>query len=323
MRPLASAAAGAILAGLLAAGCAQGPAGPPRPSVESCAEFGITAIKHRVTVTSLPAACRGLTRAQVNLAVGQALYAMTSNVHGKAERRARARELSPLLGRLVTTVPAQRSLPSAPAPAAGHASGPSLGLAALISWLITVGLGSWMMARWITRGGFRRARLSQAGLPPSLIFTHFGLAVAGLLAWGAYLATGLAAAAWTGCVLLLPVAGLGMALVSLWLPERSLATATVAATQAVPAGAGATPGASPAPGVVAPAGMGTAPGAGMAPGAGTAPGVGTPPGAGTAPGPVGPDPPPARHPPTLIVAAHGVFAVATILFALLAAVGSH
>jgi hypothetical protein len=304
MRPLASAAAGAVLAGLLAAGCARGPAGPPRPSVESCAEFGITAIKHRVTVTSLPAACRGLTRAQVNLAVGQALDAMTSNVHGKAERRARVRELSPLLGRLVTTVPAQRSVPPAPAPVGGHASGPTLGLAALISWLITVGLGSWMMARWITRGGFRRARLSKAGVPPSLIFTHFGLAVAGLLAWGVYLVTGLAAAAWTGCVLLLPVAGLGMALLSLWLPERPLATGTVTAAQAVPAGAGA------APGVVAPAAAGTAPGAGTAPAAGTAP------------GPVSPDPPSARHPPALIVAAHGVFAVATILFALLAAVGS-
>jgi len=161
-----------------------------------------------------------------------------------------------------------------------------------------------MMARWITRGGFRRARLSKAGLPPSLIFTHFGLAVAGLLVWGAYLATGLAAAAWAGCLLLLPVAGLGMALLILWLPERSLARATVTAAQAVPAGAGA------APGVVAPTGVGTAPG------------MGTPPGAGTAPGPVSPDPPPARHPPALIVAAHGVFAVATILFALLAAVGS-
>jgi hypothetical protein len=282
-----------MLAGLLATGCAHGPAAPPRASVESCAEFGITAIKHRVTVTSLPAACRGLTKAQVNLAVGQALYAMTSNVHGKAQRRARALELSPLLGRLVSAVPAQRSRPTAPAPAVGRASGPALGLAALISWLITVGLGSWMMARWITRGGFRRARLSKAGLPPSLIFTHFGLAVAGLLAWSAYLATGLAAAAWTGCALLLPVAGLGMALVSLWLPERSLATATVPAAQAVPAGAG------------------------------TAPAGGTAPAAGTAPGPVNPDPPSARHPPALIVAAHGVFAVATILFALLAAVGSH
>jgi len=290
----ACAAAGVMLAGLLAAGCAQRPAGPPRPSVESCAEFGISAIQHHVTVTSLPAACRGLTRAQVNLAVGQALYAMTSNVHGKAQRRARARELSPLLGQLVSTVPAQRGPPLAPAPKGGQASGPALGYAALISWLITVGLGSWMMARWITRGGFRRARLSKAGLPPSLIFTHFGLAVAGLLVWGAYLATGLTAAAWAGCVLLLPVAGLGMALLSLWLPERSLVAttvpaATIPAAQAVPAGATA----------------------------GTAV-----PGANAAAGAASPGPPAARHPPALIVAAHGVFAVATILFALLAAVGS-
>jgi predicted membrane-bound mannosyltransferase len=140
-----------------------------------------------------------------------------------------------------------------------------------------------MMTRWITRGGFRRARLSKAGVPPSLIFTHFGLAVAGLLVWGAYLATGLAAAAWTACVLLLPVAGLGMALVSLWLPERSPAATTVPAA-AVPAGQ-AVP-------------------------------------VGVAAGAAGPGPPTARHPPALIVAAHGVFAVATILFALLAAVGS-
>jgi len=284
-----------MFAGLLAAGCARGPAGPPPPSVESCAEFGISAIQHHVTVTSLPAACRGLTRAQVNLAVGQALYAMTSNVHGKAERRARARGLSPLLGRLVTSVPAQRSPLPPPAAGGGQASSPVLGFAALISWLITVGLGSWMMARWITRGGFRRARLGKAGVPPSLIFTHFGLAVAGLLVWGAYLATGLAAAAWAACVLLLPVAGLGMALVSLWLPERSLTASTVPAAT-VPAG--------------------------QAVPAGTVAGAAAVAGANGAAEAASPGPPTARHPPALIVAAHGVFAVATILFALLAAVGS-
>jgi hypothetical protein len=40
------------------------------------------------------------------------------------------------------------------------------------------------------------------------------------------------------------------------------------------------------------------------------------------PGPASPHPPPARHPPALIVAAHGVFAVATIPLAPLAAAGS-
>jgi hypothetical protein len=275
----AAAAAGLALAGLLAAGCARAPARPLRASVESCALSGVAAIKHRVIVTALPAACRGLTRAQVNFAVGSALYAMTGTVHGRARRRARMLELSPLLAHLVSLVPAQRGPPPEPAPGARRAGGPSLGLLALISWLVTVGLGAWMMGRWITRGGFRRARASKAGLPPSLIFAHFGLAVAGLLAWITYLATGATGVAWAACALLLPVAGLGMALVSLWLPERSLAAATRPAAQPVPA-VGATP-------VL-----------------------------------VSVDPPPARHPPALIVAAHGAFAVATILLALLAAVGS-
>jgi hypothetical protein len=273
------AAAGVILAGLLAGGCGHGPAAPPGPSVQSCASFGINAIEHHVTVTSLPAACRGLTRAQVNYAVGRAIYAMTATVHGKARRRALTLKLSPLLAHLVSTVPAQSGQPPVPAPAAGRASGPSLGLAALISWLITVGLGAWMMARWVARGGFRRGRRGDAVLPPSVTFAHFGLAVAGLLAWIAYLATGLAGLAWTACALLLPVAGLGMVLV-LWFPERSVAAAPLPAAQAVPAGAG------------------------------------------PAPAPASPGPPPSRHPPVPIAAAHGVFAVATILFALLAAVGS-
>ena len=275
----ARAAAGIILAGLLAAGCGHGPTGPPRPSVQSCTSFGINALKHRVTVTSLPAACKGLTRAQVNYAAGRALYAVSGTVHGKAQRRALALKLSPLLAHLVSTVPAQPAQPAAPPPAAGRASGPPLRRAALVSWLITVGLGAWMIVGWIARGGFRRARRGDAVLPPSVTFAHLGLAVAGLLAWIAYLATGLAGLAWAACGLLLPVAGLGMVLV-LWFPERSLAAAPLPAAQAVPAGAG------------------------------------------RAPAPARPGRPPSAHPPVPIVAVHGVFAVATILFALLAAVGS-
>ncbi len=272
-----SAVAGVMLAGLVAAGCTHQSASPRRASVESCIQFGISAIKRHVTVISVPAACQGLTRAQVNFAVGSALHAMADRAHGKARQRKRAGKLSPFLAHLVTTVPEQRSRPPASAPAARQASRTTLGLVALFTWLITVGLGSWMMARWIAHGGLRRARAGQARLPPSMIFAHFGLAVTGLLAWIVYLVTGLTSVAWSACVLLLPVTGLGIALVILSLPERSLAASTISAAQAVPVGA--------------------------------------------ASGPLRDDPPPARHPPALIVAAHGVFAVATILFALLAALG--
>ncbi len=113
-----------------------------------------------------------------------------------------------------------------------------------------------------------------------MIFAHFGLAVTGLLGWIIYLVTGLTSVAWIACVLLLPVTGLGIALVIVSLPERSLAAAPISAAHAVSAGAGA------------------------------------------APVPLMDDPAPARHPPAMIVAAHGVFAVATILSALLATVGS-
>jgi manganese efflux pump family protein len=290
-----------LLAGLLAAGCTRGPAGPPRASVESCTRFGINAIEHHITVRSVPAACRGLTRAQVNFAVGHAIDAMAATVHGKARLRARARDLSPLLAHLVTTVPAQRSQP-VPAAAPRRASGPALGLLALISWLITVGLGTWMVVRWIARGGLRRAHFGRSVLPPSVTLAHFGLAVAGLLAWIAYLATGLTGLAWVACVFLLPVAGLGMALV-FWVPERpaTATAATATAATAVPA----TVAAAASPAATVPAAQAV------------------PVGAGAAAAPAGLGPPPlARHPPALIVAAHGVFAVTTILLALLAAVGS-
>jgi hypothetical protein len=48
-----------------------------------------------------------------------------------------------------------------------------------------------------------------------LNFTHFGLALTGLLAWISYLATGLAGLAWAGCGLLLAAASLGTTLVFL------------------------------------------------------------------------------------------------------------
>ena len=273
----ACAVAGVILAGLAAAGCAQ-PARPRQASVAACTEFGVSAIERHVTVTSVPAACAGLTRAQVNFAVSSALHAMAVGAHGKVRQRERAVKLSHFLAHLVVAVPGQRSGAPVSALAVRQVSRTAPGLVALVTWLITAGLGSAMLARRITRGGVRRARPGPAQVPPSVIFAHAGLAVTGLLTWIIYLVTGLASVAWTACVLLLPAAGLGMALVIISLPERSVPEAITSAAQAVPAGG--------------------------------------------APAQLAGDPPPGQHPSALIVAAHGVFAVATILFALLAALGA-
>ena len=274
----ASAAAGVMLAGLAAAGCSHQSAGPPQASVGSCFQFGISAIKHHVTVTSLPAACQGLTRAQVNFAVGSALHVMAIGPGGKMGERKRVAQFSPFLAHLAATVPAQPSPPvSAPvsAPAAKLASRTALGLIALVTWLITVGLGAAMMVRWIARGGLRRDRAGHTRFPPPMIFAHFGLAVTGLLVWIAYLVTGVTSVAWIASALLLPVTGLGMAVLIASLPERSLTVTEIPAGQAVLAGTAHVD-----------------------------------------------DPPPTRHPPLVVVAAHGAFAMATILFAILAAIGS-
>jgi hypothetical protein len=261
-RGIRATAVAVMLAGLAATGCTHQPAGPQQASVESCIQFGVNAIKHHVTVTSLPAACQGLTRAQINFAVGSALHAMAAGGGGKVGERKRVAQFSPFLAHLASAVPEQHSRPPVSAPSAQLPSRTALGLAALFSWLVTVGLGSAMLVRWIAHGGLRRARADHARFPAPMIFAHFGLATTGLLAWIAYLVTGLTSVAWIASALLLPVTGLGIAVLLASLAERPL-TAT-----AVQGG-----------------------------------------------------PPPARHPPSAIVAAHGVFAVATILFAILAAIG--
>ena len=112
----------------------------------------------------------------------------------------------------------------------------------------------------------RHGAQSGHGRGPVLNFTHFGLALTGLLAWIGYLATGVTGLAWAACGLLIPVAGLGMALVFL-APARSPVTTATAARP-------------------------------------------------------GDDPPPVRHPPALVVAAHITAASITILLAVLAAIGS-
>lgn len=90
--------------------------------------------------------------------------------------------------------------------------------ATLISWLVTAGIGAFMLRSWLTRGGLRRERARAGGLPPQLIFGHAGLAVTGLLVWCVYAATEVKAAAWTAVAMLMLTVGLGLSTVTLWTP---------------------------------------------------------------------------------------------------------
>jgi hypothetical protein len=93
-----------------------------------------------------------------------------------------------------------------------------MAIATLATWMVTVGIGAYMLRTWIARGGPRVQRARPGGLPPVVVYGHAGLAITGLAIWVSYLATGLAGLAWSAAGLLLPVVGLGTAMVTIWTP---------------------------------------------------------------------------------------------------------
>jgi hypothetical protein len=104
-----------------------------------------------------------------------------------------------------------------PSSAAAAAPSRTLALVTLITWLIDAGSGGYMLRTWIARGGLRRQRASDR-LAPRVVFGHFGMATTGLLVWLSYLATGWIVLAWLAVGLLMLVIGLGVSTVTLWTP---------------------------------------------------------------------------------------------------------
>ncbi|MEU0153503.1 hypothetical protein [Micromonospora fulviviridis] len=98
-----------------------------------------------------------------------------------------------------------------------------MGIAALVTWLITAAGGFVMLGTWITRGGHRPG--SGSRLAPGLVFGHFALAAIGLVLWIAYLVVDNDVLAWVAFGLLLPVALLGFTMLARWIPARRSGTA--------------------------------------------------------------------------------------------------
>jgi hypothetical protein len=221
--------AAGVLAALLLVGCSSAATTPPGPSAQSCYAFGVRALERHVTVTAVPAACAGLSPATVNLAVSRAVREVAGPRPKAAERRLAERE-GARLAYLIRTVPPARPARQT-APQAGPGSQVPLSVAALVAWLVTAAAGSYLLAGWLRHAGWlrllmpsrdrarARARGRTGGMPPLIILGHFGLAVAGLGLWIAFMASDVRALAWTAAGLLLPTAGLGMATLVTALPE--------------------------------------------------------------------------------------------------------
>jgi len=291
--------------------------GAPQATVQGCTAYGVYAIQHRITVTSTPAACQGLSRAEINQAAARAIIQAAGGVR-KAIWRKRAAEAAPFLKHLFTApAPVTGSLPAI---ASGSGSGEPLGhkdlgmdIAALIAWLVTAAAGGYLLGSWLSHGGTLRSRVGGTGSPPAVIIGHFGLALAGLVIWVIYMVVGWAALAWTAVGVLLPVAGLGMAALSVGLPGLPRLPGLPA--RPVPAVAGSatagatTTGAATTAAVTASSAAAT--GGAAADRAGTS----------AATGGSGPVRSGKRRLSPLIVAVHGAFAVTTMLLVLLAALG--
>lgn len=137
---------------------------------------------------------------------------------------------------MITRTLALTQVTSASLPDSSGFSSRPLGIAALISWLITASIGGYMLRTWVARGGLRRQRATGVGAPPAVVFSHPSAALAGLVVWIGYLGSGWPLLAWLGVVLIATAITLGVCMVTLWTPypvraepkaeeETSLATA--------------------------------------------------------------------------------------------------
>jgi hypothetical protein len=95
-----------------------------------------------------------------------------------------------------------------------------MALAALVTWVITAGLGLFMLSTWVTNGGTRTDGSSASHFRPPVVFGHFLLAAAGLIVWVIYVVTDSRILAWVAFVDLLVVAVIGDTLVIRWLKDR-------------------------------------------------------------------------------------------------------
>lgn len=107
-------------------------------------------------------------------------------------------------------------------------AGGSLGIAALITWVVAALGGFYMLGVWLSKGGARRQGDTQTLLRPPVVFSHFLLAAAGLVVWIIYLLTDAGALAWVAFAVVVVVALLGFSMFVPWLSARRVAYAAKA-----------------------------------------------------------------------------------------------
>ena len=161
---------------------------------------------------------------------------------------------------------------------------------ALIVWFVTALWGLYMLAVWLIENDATRKGTAASRLPLPVILAHVTFAVTGLVVWVAYLLVDRPVLAWTAVGILVAIALLGLTMFARWIPVYRMADDEVSMPVAAMSGGG--------PGATAEAAPSGVPGVGSLrelPAEGSF--------------------------PLLIVLAHGVFAVSTVVLVVLTALG--
>jgi hypothetical protein len=161
---------------------------------------------------------------------------------------------------------------------------------ALIVWFITALWGLYMLAVWLIENDATRQGNAASRLPLPVILAHATFAVTGLVVWVVYLLVDRPVLAWTALGILVAIALLGLTMFARWIPVYRMADDEISVQ------VGAMPGGGP--GAMPEAAPGGAAGVGSLR-----------------------DLPAEGSFPLLIVLAHGVFAVSTVILVLLTALG--
>ncbi len=115
-----------------------------------------------------------------------------------------------------------------------------MGIAALVTWIITASGGLYMLMVWLIESDSKRPGATASRLPVAVVSGHLLLAISGLLVWAADLFTDINRLAWIALLILVTVALLGSTLFARWVPVYRTASA-------VPVAAGSVPGIEPDP----------------------------------------------------------------------------
>ena len=93
-----------------------------------------------------------------------------------------------------------------------------MGVAALISWLVTALFGLYLLAVWLIENDVTHRGAAASRLPGPVIFGHVLLALTGLVFWVIHLLSSSEAAGWATVGILGGVATLGLTMFTRWIP---------------------------------------------------------------------------------------------------------